>query len=278
MKFTKMHGLGNDFVMVREEDLPLGVGLSDLAIQVCDRHFGIGADGLIVACPSQTADIRMRIINADGSEAEMCGNGIRCFARYVYETGMVPKTDMTVETLAGEMGPVLHVKNGMVTGVTVDMNELHLSGRDIPVDSDRNPVVGEKLDVEGEEVEVTCVSMGNPHCVVFVEDVASAPVAVLGPLLESHPFFPSRTNVEFVQVVNEHDLIMRVWERGAAETLACGTGACAALVASNLNGLAHRHATVHLAGGDLQIRWNRADNHVTMTGPALNVFEGHYRV
>ncbi len=276
MKFTKMHGLGNDFVMVREEDLPLGLGLSDLSVQVCDRHFGVGADGLIIACPSQHADIRMRIINSDGSEAEMCGNGIRCFARYVYENGMVPKTEMTVETLAGDMGPVLHVEDGRITGVTVDMNEPHLAGREIPVDSDRERVVAEKLDVDGEEVEVTCVSMGNPHCIVLVEDAANAPLTVLGPLLETHSFFPRKTNVEFVQVVNEHDLIMRVWERGASETLACGTGACATLVAAHLNGLAHRHATVHLAGGDLEIRWDRLDNHVYMTGPAENVFHGEY--
>lgn len=276
MQFTKMHGLGNDFVMVTHEDLPVAGDLGTLAREVCDRHFGIGADGLIISYPSDTADIRMRIINADGSEAEMCGNGIRCFARFVYEKGLVSTPRMEVETLAGLMIPVLTLENGEITGITVDMNEPHLEGPVIPVASEKERIIGEKIVVDGEILEVTCVSMGNPHCVLFVEDAGAAPVSVLGPILENHPFFPRRTNVEFVQVVDKHEVIMRVWERGAAETLACGTGACATLVACNLNGLTCRKATVHLAGGDLFIRWDEQDNHVYMTGPAENVFTGDY--
>ena len=276
MIFTKMHGLGNDFVMVKEENLPSSIPLDELTVAVCDRHFGVGADGLIIARPSEDHDIRMQIINSDGSEAEMCGNGIRCFAKYVYEEGLVNKTEMTVETLAGTMIPVLTMDGDEITGVTVDMNEPRLQGRVIPVDSDLDQVVDFDLDVEGETQRITCVSMGNPHAIMFVEDIKNIPLTTLGPVMEKHAFFPNKTNVEFVEVMGRNEIAMRVWERGASETLACGTGACATLVSSVLNGKSDRDAVVHLAGGDLHIRWNEEDNHVYMTGPADNVFTGDY--
>jgi diaminopimelate epimerase len=276
MKFTKMHGLGNDFVMVIEENLPSSIALDELSIAVCDRHFGIGADGLIIARPSDDNDIKMQIINSDGSEAEMCGNGIRCFAKYVYEENLVRKTTMTVETLAGTMVPVLHMTGDNIDDVTVDMNEPRLAGRVIPVDSDLDQVVDYDLQVEGNSKRITCVSMGNPHCIMFVEDIKDIPLTILGPVMEKHSFFPNKTNVEFVEVMARNEIAMRVWERGASETLACGTGACATLVSAVLNGKTDRDAIVHLAGGDLQIRWNEEDNHVYMTGPANNVFVGEY--
>lgn len=276
MKFTKMHGLGNDFVMVKEENLPSNMALDKLSIAICDRHFGVGADGLIIACPSDESDIRMRIINSDGSEAEMCGNGIRCFAKFVYEENIVKKTTMTVETLAGTMIPVLNMVKDEIDSVTVDMNEPRLAGRIIPVDSDLEQIVDHGLDVDGEEKRVTCVSMGNPHCIMFVKDIHEIPLTTLGPIMEKHAFFPNKTNVEFVEVLGEHEIAMRVWERGASETLACGTGACATLVSSVLNKKSARDAVIHLAGGDLHIRWSKEDNHVYMTGPADKVFTGNY--
>lgn len=276
MKFTKMHGLGNDFVMVIEKNLPSSIGLDELSIAVCDRHFGVGADGLIIARPSEDHDIKMQIINSDGSEAEMCGNGIRCFAKYVYEENLVRKTTMTVETLAGTMVPVLHMTGDNIDDVTVDMNEPRLAGLVIPVDSDLDSVVDYDLQVDGDSKRITCVSMGNPHCIMFVEDIKDIPLTTLGPVMEKHSFFPNKTNVEFVEVMARDEIAMRVWERGASETLACGTGACATLVSAVLNGKADRDAIVHLAGGDLHIRWNEEDNHVYMTGPANNVFVGEY--
>ncbi|QRN86351.1 diaminopimelate epimerase [Clostridia bacterium] len=276
MEFTKMHGLGNDFVMVKENNLPSHIALDKLSIAICDRHFGVGADGLIIACPSDESDIKMRIINSDGSEAEMCGNGIRCFAKFVYEENMVRKTTMTVETLAGTMVPVLNMVDNEIDSVTVDMNEPRLAGRIIPVDSDLEQIVDHTLDVNGDEKKVTCVSMGNPHCILFVDDIKEIPLTTLGPIMEKHEFFPNKTNVEFVEVMDKNEIAMRVWERGASETLACGTGACATLVASVLNNKSKRDAVVHLAGGDLHIRWNKEDNHVYMTGPADNVFTGNY--
>ncbi len=276
MKFTKMHGLGNDFVMVKEIDLPEFVELDVLARSVCDRHFGIGADGLIIACPSQTSDIRMRIINSDGSEAEMCGNGIRCFAKYVFEEKMVMENSMTVETLAGEMIPVLQWVDEEMQGISVDMNEPHFLSKEIPVNLDVDIVLNHPFDLDGRSVEITCVSMGNPHCIVYVDDIDSIPLSQWGPFIENHSIFPHKTNVEFVEVVNDSTLKMRVWERGAAETLACGTGACATLVASVLTKQSKREATVMLAGGNLHIYWDEHDNHVYMTGPATNVFTGDY--
>lgn len=273
-----MHGLGNDFVMTHIEELKDVDSLERLSKDICDRHFGVGADGLIVVYPSKQQDIRMRIFNSDGTEAEMCGNGIRCFAKYVYEEGIVKKTTMTVETLAGTMVPVLNIKDGEIIDVTVDMNEPHLAGLSIPVKLDTEQVVAHEIIIDEQPYKVTCVSMGNPHCIIYIDDIELAPVTSLGPIVEVHPFFPNKTNVEFVEVLSRDELAMRVWERGASETLACGTGACATLVSAVLNGYTERKASIHLAGGDLFIHWNEEDNHVYMTGPATNVFVGEYTI
>ncbi|GAW93947.1 diaminopimelate epimerase [Calderihabitans maritimus] len=275
MRFVKMHGLGNDFVVVdgRKEQLP--EDLSELSRRVCDRHFGVGADGLVFIMPSDKADVRMRIFNPDGSEAEMCGNAIRCVAKYLYEKNIIPKEKIEIETLAGVMVPEIIKKNGEITGVRVDMGEPVLEPRQIPMeDKGPGPVVGRILSVKGREFSITAVSMGNPHCVIFVPEVDKVPLKEWGPELETHPVFPRRTNVEFVEVLNRREVRMRVWERGAGETLACGTGACATVVASVLNDRTDREVTVHLQGGDLQIYWSPEDNRVYMTGPAVDVFEG----
>ncbi len=276
LRFTKMHGLGNDYVYLdgHSEDLTQ-YDLTELAKLVSDRHFGVGSDGLILVLPSEQADFRMRIFNPDGSEAEMCGNGIRAFAKYVYEHGLTHKADLIVHTGAGLIHPVLTVEAGRVVSVRVDMGEPRLARSEIPMAGEPadQAVVNEALQVAGETIHVTCVSMGNPHCVIFVEDVAEAPVAELGPQVENHAAFPARTNVEFVQVVDRDYVKMRVWERGAGETLACGTGASATLVACVLNDLTDRSAQVQLVGGSLEIEWAEND-HVYMTGPAAEVFTG----
>ena len=279
LRFTKMHGLGNDYIFVNglSERLPR-VSLPRLARALSDRHFGIGADGLILVLPSRSAQFRMQVFNADGSEAEMCGNGIRMFARYVYEHGLTRDRELAVETLAGVIRPRLMVRGGRVASVRVDMGEPRLERSEIPMRGKPGRVIGEALRVDGERYEVTAVSMGNPHCVIFVKEVAEFPVARVGPAIERHRAFPRRTNVEFVQVLGRSALRMRVWERGAGETLACGTGACATLVAAVLNGKADRKATVHLPGGDLKIEWRESDNHVYMTGPAEEVFCGEITV
>ena len=273
MKFTKMQGIGNDDVYVNclEEtvDHP-----SSLAKLVSDRHFGIGSDGLILIRPSVQADFFMEMFNADGSRSEMCGNGIRCVGKYVYDHGLTDKTEIDVNTLAGVKHLVLHVENGVVASVTVDMGAPELEPAKIPVVSDRAPVVGEPIEVEGHPFTMTCVSMGNPHAVVFVDDTAGFPVDEIGRPFECHPAFPRRVNAEFIQVLGRSEVNMRVWERGAGETLACGTGACASVVACVLNGLTDEEVTVHLLGGDLIVRWDRAANRVFMTGPAVTVFEG----
>jgi|YNPNPStandDraft_1061719.scaffolds.fasta_scaffold68243_1 diaminopimelate epimerase len=280
MQFTKMHGIGNDFVVVDamrgawpEESLP------GLARRICDRHFGIGADGWILVMPSRVADFRMRIFNPDGSEAEMCGNGIRCFAKYVFERNLTPRKEIQVETLAGLMQPKLILHGGKVEKVRVDMGEPRLHRGDIPMRGEptQSPVIREKLRIGGEKYEFTAVSMGNPHCVLFIRNVEQVDVATLGPQIEHHPLFPARTNVEFVQVLNHGELRIRVWERGAGPTIACGTGACAAVVAAVLNGLTQRRVVVHLEGGDLEIEW-QGNNHVFMTGPAEEVFVGTLKI
>lgn len=278
--FTKMHGLGNDYVFVDlyrsgSEGLPFDpVSLSQ---EVSDRHFGIGSDGLILILPSETADFRMRIFNADGSEGEMCGNGIRCFAKYVYEQGYTRSTTFSVETGAGIIVPEVLAEGGRVRGVRVDMGEPRTRRCDIPMEGPpANQVIEELLEAGGNLYRVTAVSMGNPHCVIFVEDLEEADVAGIGPVIENHPAFPRRTNVEFVQVKGPCELEMRVWERGSGITLACGTGACASLVAAVLTGRASRRARVHLPGGDLDIEW-ADDGHVYMTGPAVEVFRGVYQ-
>lgn len=274
MKFTKMHGLGNDYVYINcfEEKVE---NPSELARFVSDRHFGVGSDGLVLILPSEKADFRMRMFNSDGSEAEMCGNAIRCVGKYVYDNKMTDKKTVSVETLAGIK--VLELSLGgdeKVELVRVDMGEPILNPRDIPVDSDLDRFVDEPVKIMDEEYRVTCVSMGNPHAVTYVQNVKDFPLEKVGPLMENHSLFPKRINAEFVEIVNRNYLKMRVWERGAGETMACGTGACAVLVASCLNGFSERKATVELLGGKLIIEWNEENNHVYKTGPATFVFNG----
>jgi diaminopimelate epimerase len=274
MRFIKMHGIGNDYIYVDcfRETVPEP---ERLAVRISDRHFGIGGDGLILILPSDKADARMRIFNADGSEAQMCGNGIRCLAKYVYESGIGRMPELAVETLAGVLSLRLFTANGMVERVRVDMGEPRLRRPEIPMFGEGDQVVGEQLAAGGREFVVTCVSMGNPHCVIYVDEVAKFPVTHYGPLLEHHPQFPQRTNVEWIEWLNRQEIRQRTWERGSGETLACGTGACAATVASVLNGKTDRAVTVHLLGGDLEIEW-AGDNHVYMTGPAAEVFRGDW--
>ncbi len=271
LPFTKMHGLGNDFIVINnfKGDLP---DLSSKAQKLCDRRFGIGCDQLLVIRPSEVADVRMQIFNADGSEVEMCGNGIRCFAQYVRKHKIVNQDAMTVETLGGIMKPV--IKGDLVE---VDMGEPILKAPKIPVNLE-GMVIAKHVEVNGATHAITCVSMGNPHCVMFVEEVEKAPVTSLGPVLENHSLFPKRINVEFAQVVDKHTVKLRVWERGSGETLACGTGACGTTVAAVLNGLTNRKVNVQLPGGTLEITWSEKDNHVYMTGPGVTVFEGEVEI
>ena len=279
--FVKMHGLGNDFILIDCLNKSLGdsLFLSYLAKKLCDRNFGIGADGLLLILPSSKADLRMRIFNSDGSEAQMCGNGIRCFAKYAYENKLVSKIKFTVETLAGIITPELIFKDKEISGIKVDMGTPKLRKKEIPMTGEDTPtVVNETLKINSEQTfKVTCVSMGNPHCIVFVDDVQSIQVDEIGPKIENHPLFPEKTNVEFIQILNKQEINFRVWERGVGETLACGTGACAALVASVLNKKTDRKATIHLPGGDLDIRW-ADDEHIYMTGPAELVFKGEMEI
>lgn len=273
MKFTKMHGIGNDYVYVNcfKERLENPAQISRF---VSDRHCGIGGDGLILIGPSEVADFQMRIYNADGSQAEMCGNGVRCVGKYVYDRGLTKKTTVTVETLGGIKTLELHVEQGTVRSVTVDMGLPILAPEKIPVQGTGERFLNIPVTVDGREYHVTAVSMGNPHAVVFVPDTASLDLPRIGPLFENLEIFPERTNTEFVEVIDRDTLRMRVWERGSGETMACGTGACATLVASVLNGKCQREATVKLLGGDLQIRWDETNDHVYMTGPATIVFDG----
>lgn len=276
--FVKMHGLGNDYIYfdcIRQPKLIADPRAA--AARLADRHFGIGGDGIVLILPHPQCDFEMRMYNADGSQAEMCGNAVRCVGKYVYDNGYTRKTTLTVATGAGQIGLELRISNGLVDQVRVDMGAPILNGRDIPTTIDRNPVVNEPIDVQGTRVFATCVSMGNPHCVLFVDDLDNAPVGQLGPLLEHHSLFPQRINVEFVRIRSRTDMDMRVWERGSGETMACGTGACAVAVAGVLNGLSEQQVTVHLRGGDLSIGWGD-DNRVYMTGPATFVFKGEVEV
>ncbi|MCR5558869.1 MAG: diaminopimelate epimerase [Schwartzia sp.] len=276
IEFTKWQGCGNDFVLVDDRSESIK-NPAELSIKMCDRHFGIGADGLILIRPSDKADTRMRIYNTDGSEAEMCGNGIRCFARWVYELGLVPGEEFTVETGAGILVPRIIKENGKITGVRVDMGEPILEAEKIPtVGFGPGRVVSKPLTVLGESYKVTCVSMGNPHCVVLWDDLSTLDIEKLGPAFESHEAFPNRVNTEFVSVRDRSHVRMRVWERGAAVTMACGTGACATLTACVLNDRTDRQAEVELDGGKLFIEWNEKDNHIYMTGPAEEVYKGTY--
>ena len=277
LRFAKMQGLGNDYVYVNclEEEVSDPVSLARM---VSDRHFGIGSDGLILIRPSSKADFFMEMFNADGSRSAMCGNGIRCVGKYVYDHGLTSKTDISVNTLAGVKHLELEIEDGKVASVTVDMGEPVLEPTLIPVHVDRAPVIAHPIEVAGRRFEMTCVSMGNPHAVVFVDDVAGFPIEEIGRPFEVHPAFPERVNVEFIEPLSRSEVRMRVWERGTGETLACGTGACASTVACALNGLTDDEVTVHLLGGDLRVRWDVERNRVFMTGPAATVFEGEIDV
>ena len=275
MKFTKMHGCGNDYVYVNlfEEKIE---NPAELSIAVSDRHFGIGSDGLITIGPSDVADFRMRIYNADGSEAEMCGNGIRCVAKYVYDHKLTDKTEISVESGAGIKYLRLFVEKGRVEQVRVDMGEPILEPDKIPVVADTDRVVDQPIEVCGKTWRMTCVSMGNPHAVVFVDNVADFELEKYGPHFENHERFPKRTNTEFVEVLSRNEAKMRVWERGSAETWACGTGTCASVMACILNGYTDNRVLVHLRGGDLTIEYDEKTYHIFMTGPATEVFSGEY--
>jgi diaminopimelate epimerase len=274
--FTKMQALGNDFVILDARKAP-PAGIANLTRRMCDRHFGVGADGVMLILSSKKADFRMRIYNADGSEAEMCGNGIRCFAKYLYDRGLTKKTELAIETKAGIIRPHLLLRGKTVAAVRVDLGEPRLASQEIPISGPaRLIVLNEPLVVKGKAYDITCVSMGNPHCVLFWPDVAGLQIETLGPAIEGHANFPRRTNVEFVEVLAPGELRMRVWERGVGETLACGTGAAATLVAAVLNGKAARRAVLHLQGGDLKVEWLEKTNHVFITGPAKEVFRGNW--
>lgn len=274
MKFTKMHGAGNDYVYVNMFDETLPKPAAELAIEVSDRRFGIGGDGLILIEPSQVADARMRMFNADGSEAEMCGNGIRCVAKYVYDHQICQKENLAIETGNGVLQLRLVCKYGLVESVTVDMGEPILTPAKIPTTFDGDSVVLRKEVFAGIPIEITCVSMGNPHCVIFVPAATDELVLELGPKIEKDPRFPQRTNVEFIERISPTELKQRTWERGSGETWACGTGASAVCVAGVLAGLSEREVLIHLLGGDLTIEWNETSNHVMMTGGATEVFSG----
>lgn len=274
MRFTKMHGIGNDYIYFNgfEERIE---NPESFSIRLSDRHKGIGGDGIVIILPSDKADFRMRMFNADGSEGKMCGNAARCVGKYVYEKGMTDKTDITLETLSGIKNLHLTVKNGSVESVTADMGKAEFEAKKIPVLSDTEEVINKKAVLAGEERTVTCVSVGNPHCVVFCGGISELELDKIGPLFENDKMFPDRINTEFVEVINERELAMRVWERGSGETLACGTGACAVVAAAVRNGIckADEFITVHLIGGLLKIKY-RSDRTVIMQGEAEFVFDG----
>ena len=273
MKFTKMHGCGNDYVYVngfteKVADKPKAV------VALSDRHFGIGSDGVIFINPSQQADFEMEMYNADGTRAEMCGNGIRCVGKYVYDHGMTDKTSITVESFGKVKYLDLTVENGKVVKVKVNMGKPELTAKDVPVVSVHEQVIDEEIIVKEKSYRMTCVSMGNPHAVVFMDDVEHLAIEEIGPYFENHERFPNRTNTEFVQVIDDSHVKMRVWERGTGETLACGTGCCATAVACVLNRLTGAHVTVQVLGGEIEIYWDQKENLVYMPGPAVTVFEG----
>jgi diaminopimelate epimerase len=276
MRFTKMQGCGNDYVYVDCFRQPMPHDPAGLSRAISDRHFGVGGDGLILICPSDKADARMRMFNADGSEAEMCGNGVRCVAKFVHDHGLVRKPTLRVETGRGILTLELEVAGGAVRQVRVDMGEPIVQAERIPTTLPGEPPLNVPLEVGGQNLAVTCVSMGNPHCIMFVDAITDALVLGVGPQVERHPAFPRRTNAEFVRVNRPDDVTVRVWERGSGETLACGTGACATAVAGVLTGRTGRRVTAHLPGGDLHLHWSETDNHVYMTGPAVEVFSGDW--
>lgn len=275
MKFTKMQGCGNDYVYIngfteKIEDKPAFVRA------VSDRHFGVGGDGAIFINPSEEADFEMEMYNADGTRAEMCGNGIRCVAKYVYDKGMTDKEQVSIVSFGNVKYVDLYVEDGLVSSVKVNMGAPILDAEKVPVKSTKSQSVDEPITVNGKEYRMTCVSMGNPHAVIFMEDIAKFDIVSIGPLFENHEVFPNRTNTEFVEVVDRTHVNMRVWERGTGETLACGTGCCATVVACVLNGLTEDKVTVRVLGGEIEIQWDREANLVYMTGPAATVFEGEF--
>ena len=279
MKFTKMHGCGNDYIYVDgAKEILTPQEKPEVVRRLSDRHFGIGGDGVIFINPSREADFEMEMYNMDGSRAEMCGNGIRCVAKFVYDKGLTDKTSISVISCGKIKYLTLTVENGKVSTVEVNMGSPILKAVDIPVISDKEEVIGDEIEVDGEIYKMTCVSMGNPHAVVFMDEVEGLPLEKMGPLFENHVRFPKRINTEFVKVLDENTVEMRVWERGTGETLACGTGACATVVACVLNGLTKEQVTVKLLGGNLQIQWDRVSNLIYMTGPATTVFEGEIEI
>ncbi len=277
-KFTKMHGAGNDYIYVNcfEEKLE---NINETAKFVSDRHFGIGSDGLVLICPSDKADFRMDMYNSDGTQAEMCGNATRCVGKYVHDKGLTDKTEITLETLAGIKILKLNLgKNGEVETVEVNMGHPELTPKNIPINSDLERFIQEPVEVDGKTYLVTGVSMGNPHAITYIDDTDSFEIEKIGPKFENHPMFPRRINTEFAQIVDRKTIKMRVWERGAGETLACGTGACATMVAANLSDLVDDEADLVLLGGTLHIRWDKKENNIYMTGPAKFVFDGEITV
>lgn len=276
IEFTKMHGTGNDYIYIHDPDGKIK-NPGKLSITMSDRHRGIGSDGLILILRSAKADFRMRMFNSDGSEAEMCGNGIRCFAKYVFDRKLTDKKEMDIETAAGIKHLKLNVKNDLVSTVMVDMGEPILERSRIPMTGQAGTVIQEILHLDdGARFNITAVSMGNPHVVIYVEDVKNFPVNKYGPMIENHDLFPSRTNVEFVQVLSTKEVIQRTWERGAGETMACGTGASAVTVAGVLADMTVSSITVHLAGGKLRTEWKKSNNHVYLNGPAVEVYRGYW--
>ena len=275
MRFTKMHGIGNDYLFVNCFEEVVHEPES-MALVMSKPHFGAGSDGLILIEPSDTADFGMRMFNSDGSEGDMCGNGVRCIGKYVYERGLTNKTELTLSTKGGLKRLWLDVENGKVIRIKVDMGTPELSPRNIPVDLPGEMVLKHRLQIMGQTWFITCVNMGNPHAVMFVRDPEVVDLPTIGPMIEHHPLFPRRTNVEFVRVIDRGILQMRVWERGTGETLACGTGACAALVAAVLTGQSDRSVQMKLTGGNLQLHWNAEDNHVYQSGPATFVYDGEW--
>ncbi len=281
IEFVKMEGLGNDFIILddRKGDIERHENYPELAKRLCSRHFGIGADGIILILESHDHDIKYRIYNSDGSQAQMCGNGMRCFAKYLYEKKILTQKKIRVDTKAGTVIPEVVVDdNDQVQSIRVDMGEPVLSCLDIPFESPNEKAIEESLIVGDKEYLITAVFMGNPHAVLFVDDLQKVDIEKVGRLIEAHKRFPEKTNVEFIEVVNNRELKMKVWERGAGRTLACGTGACAALVAASLTGRAQDSAIIHLDGGDLYIHWDKETNHIFKTGPATLVFEGRIRI
>lgn len=273
MKFTKMHGAGNDYIYINGITQSLN-DLSSLALRLSNRNFGIGSDGLVVILPSDKADFRMQMFNSDGSEAEMCGNATRCVGKYVFDNKLTDKKEITLETKAGIKYITLLEGDYKARKVTVDMGEPILDPNLIPVNVNEQHVLNYPLDIDGKIWKISCVSMGNPHAVVFTEGIKDFDLTTIGPKFEKNPIFPRKTNTEFIEVIDRSTLNMRVWERGAGETLACGTGACASAVAAVLNNYCDRKITIHLIGGSLDIEWRESNNHVYMTGEAVTVFEG----